>query len=158
MAEGGPRRNGPVNGAPVACPPRPGLASDPMDSSLTGLWSGLYSYPVQLRPVFFVASLISHGAGFSGLVQEAPESVPGTPVSVAASLHGTQALGRVEFTKTYDGTGGWRHAVLYAGRLSADRTEIEGRWRIPGSWGGRFLMVRGERAEEAAMREAFERA
>lgn len=129
-----------------------------MDSSLTGLWSGLYSYPAHLRPVFFVATLISHGAGFSGLVQEAAKSLPGTRVSVAASLQGTQALGRVEFTKTYDGTGGWRHAVLYSGRLSADRTEIEGRWRIPGSWEGRFLMVRGEGAGEAAMRQAFERA
>jgi hypothetical protein len=129
-----------------------------MDSSLTGLWSGLYSYPAHLRPVFFVATLISHGTGFSGLVQEAPESVPGTPVSVGASLQGMQVLGRVEFTKTYDGTGGWRHAVLYAGRLSADRTEIEGLWRIPGSWGGRFLMMRGERSGEAEMRRAYERA
>ncbi len=128
-----------------------------MDRSLTGLWSGLYSYPARLRPVFFLATLVSHGAGFTGLVQEAAESLPGTRVSVAASLQGTHALGQVEFTKTYDGRGGWRHAVLYAGRLSADRTEIEGRWRIPGSWAGRFLMVRGERAGEAEMRQAFER-
>ena len=128
-----------------------------MDSSLTGLWSGLYSYPAQLQPVFFLASLISHGAGFSGLVQEAAVSLPGTPVSVAASLQGTLTSGRVEFTKTYDGSAGWRHAVLYSGRLSADRTEIEGRWRIPGSWAGRFLMVRGERAGEAQMRQAFAR-
>ena len=60
-----------------------------MDSSLTGLWSGLCSYPARLRPVSFLATLISHGAGLSGLVEEAAESLPSMPVSVAASLQGT---------------------------------------------------------------------
>jgi hypothetical protein len=48
--------------------------------------------------------------------------------------------------------------VLYAGRLSADRLEIEGAWRIPGVWSGRFLMRRGEEAEEAELRRAWEEA
>ena len=50
------------------------------------------------------------------------------------------------------------NSVLYAGRLSADRTEIEGAWTIPGIWSGRFLMMRGEKAEEAELRRAWEEA
>ncbi len=128
------------------------------EASLTGLWNGLYSYPARLRPVFFAATLISHGSGFSGSVDEAAESVLGAPLSVRASLSGQASGSGVRFTKLYDGTGGWRHAVLYAGRLSADRTEIEGTWVVPGDWNGRFLMMRGERAEEARLRRAFARA
>ena len=124
--------------------------------SMTGLWHGLYSYPARLRPVFFVATLISHGSGFSGRTQEAAVGANGTPVSLGAVLAGQTTGGLVEFTKTYEG--GWQHAVLYAGRLSADRLEIEGAWRIPGVWSGRFLMRRGEEAEEAELRRASEEA
>jgi hypothetical protein len=125
-------------------------------ASLTGLWHGLYSYPARLRPVFFVATVIAHGAGFSGRTEEAAESAAGAPLRLGAALAGREGGGTVEFTKTYDGA--WRHSVLYAGLLSPDRTEIEGCWTIPGTWGGRLLMMRGERAEEAELRRAWEEA
>ncbi|HVG47430.1 MAG TPA: hypothetical protein VM899_04755 [Rubellimicrobium sp.] len=130
------------------------MTRDP--ASLTGLWHGLYSYPAELRPVFFVATLISHGAGFSGRSEETVVGRTGAPLALGAALAGREGGGTVEFTKTYEGT--WRHAVLYAGRLAADRTEIEGAWTIPGIWSGRFLMRRGEGAEEAALRRAWEEA
>ena len=125
-------------------------------ASMTGLWHGLYSYPAVLRPVFFVATLISHGSGFSGRIQEAARGTEGAPLVLGATVVGRAAAGTVEFTKSYEGA--WHHAVLYAGRLSADRTEIEGAWTIPGVWSGRFLMMRGERAEEAELRRAWEEA
>jgi hypothetical protein len=49
------------------------------------------------------------------------------------------------------------HAVEYEGTISDDFMEIDGRWFIPGSWAGRFLMIRsGGRSVETA-REAFGR-
>ncbi len=125
-------------------------------ATMTGLWHGLYSYPARLRPVFFVATLISHGSGFSGRTQEAAVGAEGAPLALGAAVAGRATGGTVEFTKTYEGA--WQHAVRYAGRLSADRTEIEGAWTIPGVWSGRFLMMRGEKAEEAELRRAWEEA
>lgn len=123
---------------------------------LTGLWHGLYSYPAHLRPVFFIATLISHGAGFSGRTEETVPGAAGAPLTLGAALAGQEGGGLVEFVKTYEGA--WRHSVAYSGRLSPDRAEIEGTWRLPGGWSGRFLMMRGERAEEAELRRVWEEA
>lgn len=126
------------------------------DASLTGLWHGLYHYPALLAPVFFTATVISHGAGFSGSTTERATGFrDGRARVVSASLAGQVGGATVTFTKTYDGTGGWRHAVSYEGRLSGDRTEVEGTWRVPGDWRGRFLMVRAGRMGEAELRRAF---
>jgi hypothetical protein len=106
--------------------------------------------------VFFTATVISHGSGFSGSTTEVATGVrDGRPRRVSAALSGRVGTGTVSFTKAYDGTGGWRHAVTYEGRLSADRTEIEGTWRLPGDWQGRFLMVRAGRMDVAELRRAF---
>lgn len=129
------------------------------DASLTGLWHGLYHYPALLAPVFFTATVISHGAAFSGSTTEVATGVRDRQARrVSAALSGRVGEGSVSFTKTYDGTGGWRHAVAYDGRLSTDRTEIEGTWRLPGDWRGRFLMVRAGRMDRAELRQAFEEA
>jgi hypothetical protein len=64
----------------------------------------------------------------------------------------------VAFTKQYEGPELPNHAVEYEGTLAEDFMEIDGRWFIPGSWAGRFLMIRsGGRSIEAA-RQAFEKA
>jgi hypothetical protein len=129
------------------------------DASLTGLWHGLYHYPALLAPVFFTATVISHGSGFSGSTTEVARSFGDRRArKVSASLRGRVGEGAVSFLKTYDGTGGWRHAVTYEGRLSADRTEIEGSWHLPSDWRGRFLMVRAGRMDEAELRRAFAQA
>jgi hypothetical protein len=63
------------------------------------------------------------------------------------------------FVKTYDGAGApYDRAVSYDGTLSADATEIEGRWRIPGNWSGKFLMIRSGGRQEEVSRKVFERA
>ena len=60
----------------------------------------------------------------------------------------------VRFVKTYDGSKPNYTTVVYEGTVSADATEIEGRWRIPRSWSGKFLMIRsGEQPAEAEERK-----
>ena len=73
-------------------------------------------------------------------------------------LSGYRVGDAVTFTKTYEGPEKPNHSVQYEGTLTDDFLEIEGRWFIPGSWAGRFLMIRsGGRSVEAA-RQEFERA
>jgi hypothetical protein len=129
-----------------------------MPAQLTGIWHGLYSYPAYLEPVYFVATLISSGRGFSGTTHEAVTGRSGAPLMLFASLAGSQAGYSVTFSKTYDGSGGWCHTVGYDGILNATATEIEGRWTLPNAWSGRFLMIRAAGADETAVRKAFVRA
>jgi hypothetical protein len=122
---------------------------------LTGIWQGLYSYPSYLEPVFFVATIIGHGTSFSGTTHEAQSGRSGAPLTVFASLSGSRDGSSITFTKSYDGTGGWEHAIAYAGTLSADSTEIEGEWTYPGSWSGQFLMMRGIGTSETIARRTY---
>jgi len=124
--------------------------------SLTGQWHGLFSYPRRYDPTSFVAILIESGAGFSGTTHEpcTTREIPGGVLY--ATLQGERAGVVVSFVKTYDGTGGWTHSVAYDGVLSGDGTEIEGRWRVTGTWSGKFLMVRASAEEKSVVRKAFE--
>jgi len=124
--------------------------------SLTGLWHGLFSYPRRYDPTSFVAILIESGTSFSGTTHEpcGNGQMPGGVL--CATLKGDRAGALVTFVKTYDGTGGWTHAVAYDGLLSGDGTEIEGRWRISGAWSGKFLMVRSGAEEKAVARRVLE--
>lgn len=128
-----------------------------LGQSLTGIWNGLYSYPKHLEPVFFVATLIAHGGRFSGTTHEAPIGRNGAPLTLFAIIDGELAGHQVNFKKTYDGSGGWSHSVMYSGDLSADRNEIEGEWTFPSQWSGRFLMIRGTGADESIIRTAYEK-
>ncbi|MEI8146876.1 MAG: hypothetical protein WCH83_15585 [Alphaproteobacteria bacterium] len=135
--------------------------TDP-EKSLTGLWHGVYSYPRETHPVYFTATLIQSGTHLSGSSHEAEQALDGAPLTLYAMLDGTRAGTDVRFTKTYDGSGGWDHAVAYEGRLDDTATEIDGEWVIrpqgekPGL-SGRFLMIRSAGASEKAVREAFEK-
>ncbi len=71
-----------------------------------------------------------------------------------AMISGERRGSDVTFSKTYDGTGGWDHAIDYDGTINGDATEIDGVWTIPGQWAGRFLMVRIGNATEAVKRTA----
>ncbi len=126
--------------------------------SLTGVWHGLYSYPAELEPVYFVATLIDAGTSFHGMTHEATIGREGAPLTAFASIAGARDGSAVDFLKTYDGQGGLDHSIAYAGLMSGDGTEIEGNWRIPGNWSGRFLMIRFPGATESAARRMFQRA
>ena len=125
--------------------------------SLTGIWHGLYSYPQYLEPVFFVATVISHGEHFSGSTHEAQIGQSGAPLTAFATVEGVVDGAQVSFKKTYDGTGGWSHSLMYFGTLNADHTEIEGQWVFPDSWSGRFLMIKGAGLSESVVRKAYEK-
>jgi hypothetical protein len=124
--------------------------------SLTGLWNGLFSYPRRYDPTQFVAILIQSGSSLSGTTHEscAIEGIFGGVLY--ATLQGQRDGSVVTFVKTYDGTGGWTHSVKYEGVLNDVGTEIEGNWRVPGVWSGKFLMVRSSAEEESIVRRAYE--
>lgn len=121
--------------------------------NLTGVWNGLYSYPHSMPPVSFTAILIESGTSISGTTHEPGESVGASGLAYA-TLFGRRTDSTVDFTKTYDG--GASHAVEYVGRINEDATEIEGSWRIPGVWSGKFLMIRAGGQEEVVTTENLE--
>jgi hypothetical protein len=130
------------------------MPSKPDDgNNLTGVWNGLYSYPHSLPPVSFTAILIESGASVSGTTHEPGEAV-GVSGIAYATLFGQRTGSSIAFAKTYDG--GASHAVEYDGRINEDATEIEGRWRVPGVWSGKFLMIRAGGREEAVGSETLE--
>jgi hypothetical protein len=127
------------------------------DSSLTGVWHGLYSYPEFAESVYFVATLIQSGGSISGTIHEAEIGRNGAPLTLYASVSGSVDKPNVDFAKTYDGSGGWSHTVTYSGLLNDDWSEIDGTWTIQDVWSGRFLMIRSRLASEAKAREVFEK-
>lgn len=123
--------------------------------SLTGIWHGLYSYMAYKEPVYFVATLIDAGSFVSGTTHESEIGETGAPLTLFASVEGSKAGTQVSFTKTYDGSAGWDHAVAYDGILNGDATEIEGSWRINAEAFGRFLMIRSRGVTEQVARKRF---
>src|SRR5712671_5791044 len=102
--------------------------------SLTGVWHGIYSYPVAGAPVSFVATLIETASAVSGTTHE-PCGIGGSPAEILyATLSGRRQDSAVAFVKTYDGANPRYGPVAYEGTLSRDGTEIEGRWIVPGNW------------------------
>ncbi len=109
------------------------------------------------RAAGFTATLIETGNSLSGSMSEIAVEGPRDGMTVSAFLSGRRTDSRVAFTKQYEGPEPPNHAVEYEGGISDDFMEIDGRWFIPGSWAGRFLMIRsGGRSVEIA-REAFEK-
>jgi hypothetical protein len=126
--------------------------------SLTGVWQGIYSYPSPRLPtVAFTATLIEAGSLLSGSVSE-PNLLYDPNATLLFSLSGSRNGTAVHFVKTYLGSGPhYRHPIVYDGAVNGDTTEIEGRWRIPGDWSGRFLMTRsGDPPQVAAESEGAE--
>jgi hypothetical protein len=126
--------------------------------NLTGIWHGIYAYPIARAPVSFVATLIDTASTVSGTTHE-PCTIGGSPnETLYATLLGSRRNSTVAFVKTYDGANPRYGTVAYEGTLSPDGTEIEGRWTVPGNWSGKFLMIRPAGKTEAVARRMFERA
>ncbi len=127
-------------------------------NNLTGIWYGLYTYP-NGSSVSFVATLIDSGTLLSGTTHEAgaAEDAPGG--TLFATLCGRRNAGVVTFVKTYDrARRRYRNPVAYEGSLSADSTEIEGRWTIQRNWSGKFLMIRSVGRAETVEQKVAEKA
>jgi hypothetical protein len=134
------------------------MPKGPSAASLTGIWHGIYSYPIPRAPVSFVATLIETASAVSGTTHE-PCTIGGGPNDMLyATLLGSRQDSAVAFVKSYDGANPHYRTVAYEGTLSPDGTEIEGRWIVAGNWSGKFLMIRSTGVTEAVARTVLERA
>jgi hypothetical protein len=124
--------------------------SEDESTGLTGVWDGQYSYPRGYEPTAFTAVLLEMGAAISGSIHEIGNSELTTGQTLTATLQGARAGAAIAFTKTYDPGQAMTHKVNYEGEVSGDGLQIEGVWRIPGVWSGRFIMLRNRPAREAA--------
>ena len=122
------------------------MAGEP---NLTGVWEGLFNWPIRRPPTPFTAVLIDTGGVLSGSVHEIAQGGAFDGHELTAMLSGARSGASVRFTKAYE-RGPARFApVAYDGALNADATEIDGTWTIKGRMSGRFLMIRSKRPEEA---------
>lgn len=109
-------------------------------SAFTGKWRGQYRYPPgsNQAPVNFDMDLTFSQGTVSGFIVEPATFGNQTSKNLYATFAGTVNGNTVEWKKTYDGTGGVSHSVIYRGDLDRDRRTITGRWRIGPNWGGTF--------------------
>jgi hypothetical protein len=124
-----------------------------MTDSLTGVWDGTFVQP-NAGMVTFLATLIESGGALGGNVIE-PCIIPGCPLSTHnASIAGHRSGSAVSFVKRYEPPGYGYDTVLYEGSVNAEATEIDGRWKLPGTTlSGTFLMVRSTRPAESVATE-----
>ncbi|TKD51080.1 hypothetical protein [Sphingomonas baiyangensis] len=107
---------------------------------LSGVWYG--SYAAQSRAVIgnaFIAHLTETAGGVGGAITER-DIWRGSGI-VRADVAGVRNGASVRFAKTYDGSGGMTHTVLYQGAVNDAGTEVAGSWTL-GSYGGSFVMTR----------------
>lgn len=124
--------------------------------NLTGVWQGLNSYS-DGRSVSFVATLIESGQALSGTIHEPREFGSGAGQTLYATLAGVRSGNMVSFVKTYQNAGLEYYGIDYEGSVNGERTEIEGRWTIPGFSSGKFLMIRPARTAAKATHKKSER-
>lgn len=116
-----------------------------MSQDLSGDWIGNYSYPGELEPVPFEATLFESGGQLTGETKEPGHTLDMGEIAHAL-LHGSRTGSEVAFTKVYDMIE--HEPILYEGTVDDTATEIQGSWTIVGEWSGSFLMRRPGAAEE----------
>lgn len=109
---------------------------------LSGRWLGVFSYPTAAPPVSFTAWLSEQAGWIVGAVEEQSGEGYGPRRRLGASIEGRRAGLAVTWLKLYDDPSRGYDAVTYEGAVSLDGLEISGRWSIPSSWSGAFLMTR----------------
>jgi hypothetical protein len=128
-------------------------SNEPVGLDLTGSWRGQYTYPSHKQPVHFTATLTETAGWLVGAIEEIGTVGSARGLTITATVQGRRSGFSATFLKLYDGAFREYDTVHYAGDVNHDGTEIEGRWTIPGSWSGRFLMVRaGGQAEKRVLR------
>jgi len=129
---------------PAATPAPPLTAPAPLDGSISGLWKGSYSYSNGNQPpVNFTVSFAASGC--SGRSEEpntfGNKSAPKLFANLSCSDPALVPGRLITINKTYDGTGGVSHSVIYSGTVSADMRTISGRWAVNNARGN-FTMSR----------------
>jgi hypothetical protein len=128
------------------------------ERSLTGVWSGQYSYRFWRRAVDFTAHLVETNGALWGSTEETVD-IMGRPQILAAMLDGARHGSAVAFRKSYDhetrsGRGTVYRRVDYRGQISADGSQIEGSWRVAAFQSGRFVMIRAPGSTAEAKEDA----
>jgi hypothetical protein len=126
------------------------------DIDLSGHWTGFYNYPDQGHPVSFEAELRESSGCVTGTITEIADTIDTVGQTLHAVIDGRRELNSVRFLKMYDETKAGYDIVRYDGTLDAEGNEIEGRWQIPGTWSGTFLMIRNIGATETIARTVEE--
>jgi hypothetical protein len=123
--------------------------------NLSGVWRGQFDYPRKLPPVAFSATLEENDSWLVGATEEIASFGDERGVTITAIIQGRRSGASVTWLKLYDQAPHF-YAVQYAGVVSDDGDEISGRWTVPGSWSGTFLMIREGGRAVARVREATE--
>jgi hypothetical protein len=124
--------------------------SDPQD--LSGVWYGRYSADRGTQDNGFIALLDELHSTVTGSISEPDPHQGGIR---RAAVSGWRDGASLHFTKQYDGTGGWTHAVDYAGLVDAEGTIVMGSWVVEGLTGA-FDMTREKFHAEALETEEEE--
>ena len=103
---------------------------------------GLYSYPGETPPTPFRATVEDSAGLIAGRTRETIAFANDVRQDLDASVAGRRDGRAVTFLKTYLGLRPGYDVVSYAGEVSADGAEIDGRWTIEGKVSGPFLMIR----------------
>lgn len=115
-----------------------GLAS----GALSGDWAGGYISRDGSDVNTFTAKLRQTGGTLSGAIYEVNAfGDTSRALFLTSTLAGTVNARAVRFTKTYDGSGGASHSVVYTGTLEPNGRRIRGTFTVEGG-GGTFEMVR----------------
>ena len=116
-----------------------------MNDDLSGDWIGNYSYPGELEPVPFLATLVESNGRLTGETKE-PGQTPEMGMIAHALIQGSRSGGQVSFTKMYDTIED--EPILYEGSVDDAGNEIHGTWTIVAEWSGSFVMSRATAVEE----------
>jgi hypothetical protein len=134
-----------ISKIPVA--PEKKLEKKVQAGTLTGWWSGSYSYPAQSQKqtVGFSFLVIQDGSSISGFIKERNTFGENDDPFLHASFRGSYDEGTLKFSfrKTYDGTSNIDHDVLYWGSMSSDESSvIDGQWQIRADWADSFKLTK----------------
>ena len=111
--------------------------------NLSGHWQGQYNYVGRSKePVPFSANLRESNSWLDGVIEEVGTVGEAKGRSIAATIQGRRTDRSVTWIKIYHGSFRLYDSAQYAGEVSEDGQEIEGRWTIHGNSRGQFLMVR----------------
>ncbi len=111
-------------------------------AGLTGEWAGGYVSANGADVNTFTVKMRQTGGTISGTIYET--NVFGDTsraLFLTSTFAGTIANRQVRFTKTYDGSGGVSHSVVYTGALEPNGRRIRGTFNADGA-AGTFEMVR----------------
>lgn len=124
---------------------------------LSGNWTGLYNYPIELPPTMFEATIRDTDGLITGVTAEKGDMFERPGETLHAMIEGFRDGSSVRFVKVYDELTDAADTVHYQGTVLPGGDEIDGKWEIPGDWSGTFLMVRAQGTEASVALNASEK-